>query len=87
MNAETVAEMFMIWKATEKAFLQHLLIRLIKDVPDFNHEKFATGLQLFQEEFPVSDPDPDVAAQGRVGLAFLGEFIELTEGALRIARE
>ncbi|MER9390004.1 hypothetical protein [Mesorhizobium sp. M0435] len=75
----------MLWKATEKAFLQHLLIRLIEDVPDFNREKFATGLHLLQEEWPIDRTEKDREAQGLVSIRFLGELIEMT--AMRIARE
>ncbi|MER8783371.1 hypothetical protein NKH60_19355 [Mesorhizobium sp. M1006] len=70
-DAETVGEMFMLWKATEKAFLQHLLIRLMEDVPDFNSEKFATGLHLLQEGWPIDRTDKDQEAQGLVSLRFL----------------
>lgn len=83
---EELGKVFQTWKLTERCFLQHLLTRIIIDVPSFQPEMFVTQLQLLQEEFPVRDRDPFVADQARIGLGFLGELIQTTEAAIQEAR-
>jgi hypothetical protein len=82
---EALEEYFYVWKQMEKQFLQTLLARIIKDVPDFKAELFVTNLQLLQEALPISDDDTAEAGQLRIALKFLGELTEVAENAIASA--
>ena len=81
----SLSQAFMIWKNAELTFMSMLIQRLKADLTDFNSEALVTQMQILQENWPVNDPDEDVAGQARVGLAFWREITEATELAISSA--
>jgi hypothetical protein len=79
MTGSSNNDAFMVWSLMEKRFLSAILAQIVEDVPQFNLDRLQSRLHDFQESLSPNTDDREFNGQVRLGLDFLGEFVEIVE--------